>query len=84
MLPQCIAERLITLQTVPQSAALDIINTMDECMAQGVDIQPRILQTLLLLITNFATIHGQLLGHLPIIQLDSCIASLYRYPHLHL
>ncbi|KAL5513923.1 hypothetical protein ACEPAG_2684 [Sanghuangporus baumii] len=55
-------QRLIALHAVPQTAVPTIINTMDECMSQGVDIQLRILQTLLSLITNFPTIHGQLLG----------------------
>ncbi|KAL5521903.1 MON2 [Sanghuangporus sanghuang] len=55
-------QRLIALHAVPQKAVPTIINTMDECMSQGVDIQLRILQTLLSLITNFQTIHGQLLG----------------------
>ncbi|KAK7679003.1 hypothetical protein QCA50_017947 [Cerrena zonata] len=55
-------QRLIALKAVPQSAVPLIINTMSDCMNQGVDIQLRILQTLLSLITNFAAIHGDLLG----------------------
>ena len=55
-------QRLIALHAVPQTAVPTIVNTMNECMSQGVDIQLRILQTLLSLITNFPTIHGQLLG----------------------
>ncbi|KAI5120993.1 hypothetical protein M0805_000454 [Coniferiporia weirii] len=55
-------QRLIALKAVPQSAVPAIINTMNECMSQGVDIQLRILQTLLSLITNFPAIHGLLLG----------------------
>ncbi|THH10921.1 hypothetical protein EW145_g989 [Phellinidium pouzarii] len=55
-------QRLITLQAVPQSAVPDMISTMDECMSQGVDIQLRILQTLLSLITNFPAMHGPQLG----------------------
>ncbi|OJT09170.1 Protein MON2 -like protein [Trametes pubescens] len=35
---------------------------MGDCINQGVDIQLRILQTLLSLITNFPAVHGQLLG----------------------
>ncbi|KAI0773083.1 hypothetical protein BD413DRAFT_603507 [Trametes elegans] len=55
-------QRLIALKAVPQSAVPLIINTMGDCMNQGVDIQLRILQTLLSLITNFPAVHGQLLG----------------------
>ena len=55
-------QRLITLRAVSQPAVQNIINTMNDCMSQGVDIQLRILQTLLSLITNFTSIHGPLLG----------------------
>ncbi|THH26880.1 hypothetical protein EUX98_g7308 [Antrodiella citrinella] len=55
-------QRLIALKAVPQSAVPVIINTMSDCMNQGVDIQLRILQTLLSLITNFPEVHGDLLG----------------------
>ena len=55
-------QRLITLHAVPQSAVPTIISTMNECVVQGVDIQLRVLQTLLSLITNFPAIHGGLLG----------------------
>ncbi|KAI0795954.1 hypothetical protein C8Q75DRAFT_791099 [Abortiporus biennis] len=55
-------QRLIALKAVPQSAVPLIITTMTDCMNQGVDIQLRILQTLLSLITNFPAIHGDLLG----------------------
>ncbi|TCD65014.1 hypothetical protein EIP91_003335 [Steccherinum ochraceum] len=55
-------QRLIALKAVPHSAVPVIINTMSDCMNQGVDIQLRILQTLLSLITNFPAVHGDLLG----------------------
>ncbi|TBU23332.1 hypothetical protein BD311DRAFT_674190 [Dichomitus squalens] len=55
-------QRLIALKAVPHSAVPLIITTMADCMNQGVDIQLRILQTLLSLITNFPAVHGQLLG----------------------
>ncbi|KAH8105097.1 hypothetical protein BXZ70DRAFT_887449 [Cristinia sonorae] len=55
-------QRLIALKAVPHSAVPVIINTMGDCMNQGVDIQLRILQTLLSLITNFPAVHGNLLG----------------------
>lgn len=54
--------RLISLKAVPQSAVPPIVNIMGDCINQGVDIQLRILQTLLSLITNFPSVHGELLG----------------------
>ncbi|KAG1824868.1 uncharacterized protein BJ212DRAFT_1566454 [Suillus subaureus] len=55
-------QRLIALKAVPQSAVALIVSTMNDAMSQGVDIQLRILQTLVSLITNFPSIHGELLG----------------------
>ncbi|KIY49646.1 hypothetical protein FISHEDRAFT_40768 [Fistulina hepatica ATCC 64428] len=55
-------QRLIGLRAVPQSAVPLIIQTMNDSISQGVDIQLRILQTLLSLITNFPAVHGELLG----------------------
>lgn len=55
-------QRLISLKAVPQSAVPLIVTTMTDCVSQGVDIQLRILQTLLSLITNFPEVHGALLG----------------------
>ncbi|KAK2460493.1 hypothetical protein APHAL10511_007499 [Amanita phalloides] len=55
-------QRLIALKAVPHSAVPLIVSTMTDAMSQGVDIQLRILQTLVSLITNFAGIHGDLLG----------------------
>jgi hypothetical protein len=55
-------QRLISLRAVPLSAVPVIITTMNDCMSQGVDIQLKILQTLLSLITNFPSIHGQVLA----------------------
>lgn len=55
-------QRLISLKAVPQSAVPLIINTMNDAMSQGVDIQLRILQTLVSLVPNFPAIHGDLLG----------------------
>ena len=55
-------QRLIALKAVPQSAVPLIINTMSDAVSQGVDIQLRILQTLLSLVTNFPEVHGDLLG----------------------
>lgn len=55
-------QRLIALSAVPLSAVPKIVQTMGECMNQGVDIQLKILQTLLSLVTNFGRVHGELLG----------------------
>ncbi|KAJ7054837.1 hypothetical protein C8F01DRAFT_1161520 [Mycena amicta] len=55
-------QRLIALKAVPQSAVERIVNTMSDAMSQGVDIQLRLLQTLLSLVTNFPAVHGGLLG----------------------
>ncbi|TFK22523.1 hypothetical protein FA15DRAFT_757922 [Coprinopsis marcescibilis] len=55
-------QRLISLKAVPQSAVPLIISTMSDAMSQGVDIQLRILQTLVSLIPNFPKIHDELLG----------------------
>ena len=43
---------------------------MGDCINQGVDIQLRILQTLLSLITNFPSVHGELLGDVS--RIDWC------------
>jgi len=56
-------QRLIALRAVSLSAIPAIIQTMNDCISQGVDIQLKILQTLLSLITNFPTIHGRLLAN---------------------
>ncbi|KAG6888448.1 hypothetical protein C0992_008477 [Termitomyces sp. T32_za158] len=55
-------QRLIALKAVPHSAVPLMITTMSDAMSQGVDIQLRILQTLVSLIPNFPEIHGTLLG----------------------
>ncbi|KAG6901567.1 hypothetical protein C0995_010501 [Termitomyces sp. Mi166 len=55
-------QRLIALKAVPHSAVPLMITTMSDAMSQGVDIQLRILQTLVSLIPNFPDIHGALLG----------------------
>ncbi|KAF8656137.1 hypothetical protein AX16_002739 [Volvariella volvacea WC 439] len=55
-------QRLIALKAVPQSAVNAIIMTMSDAMSQGVDIQLRILQTLVSLIMNFPEIHAEQLG----------------------
>jgi hypothetical protein len=55
-------QRLIALKVVPQSAVALIVSTMNDIINQGADIELRILQTLVSLITNFPSIHGKLLG----------------------
>jgi len=55
-------QRLISLRAVPQSAVPHIVSIMSDAMSQGVDIQLRILQTLVSLIPNFPHIHGELLA----------------------
>ncbi|EJD40839.1 hypothetical protein AURDEDRAFT_115706 [Auricularia subglabra TFB-10046 SS5] len=55
-------QRLIGFKAVPQSAVPQVVATLTECASQGVDIQLRILQTILGLVTNFPSVHGDLLG----------------------
>ncbi|KAF8057511.1 hypothetical protein FPV67DRAFT_1527758 [Lyophyllum atratum] len=55
-------QRLIALKAIPHSAVPLITKTLSDAMSQGVDIQLRILQTLVSLIPNFPAIHGSLLG----------------------
>lgn len=56
-------QRLISLKAVPPHTVPSILATLREASTQGVDIQLRILQTLLSLITNFGDVlHGELLS----------------------
>ncbi|KAH9169937.1 hypothetical protein EDB89DRAFT_1853941 [Lactarius sanguifluus] len=55
-------QRLIALRAISLSSLPAVIQTINDCMTQGVDIQLKILQTLLSLITNFPAIHGRLLA----------------------
>jgi hypothetical protein len=55
-------QRLIALRAVPASTVPSIVTIMAECASGGVDIQLRILQTLLSLVTNFEQLHGAMLG----------------------
>jgi hypothetical protein len=48
-------QRLISLRAVSLSAVPSIIQTMNDCMSQGVDIQLKVLQTLLSLIPTSPT-----------------------------
>jgi Dimerisation and cyclophilin-binding domain of Mon2 len=73
-------QRLIALRAVSLSAIPAIIQTMNDCISQGVDIQLKILQTLLSLITNFPTIHGRLLANVRAFVLCSYFFSLTDGP----
>lgn len=55
-------QRLIALKVVPVRAVPQLIGIMADIIAQGVDIQLRILQVLSSLLTNFSEVHGDLLG----------------------
>lgn len=54
-------QQLTSLRSVSLSAAPDIIQTMNGCMSQGVDIQLKDLQTPQSLITNFSAVDSRLL-----------------------
>ncbi|KAF8501757.1 hypothetical protein F5888DRAFT_1267315 [Russula emetica] len=71
---------LAALRTISLSAIPAIIQTMNDCMSQGVDIQLKIPQTLLFLITNFLTIHGRLLANVRAFVLCSLFSSLTEGP----
>lgn len=55
-------QRLISMRAVPQTSVASIISVLADSISQGVDIQLKILQTLLSLLTNFPDIHDDLLG----------------------
>ncbi|KAG9095186.1 hypothetical protein FS749_010913 [Ceratobasidium sp. UAMH 11750] len=55
-------QRLISMRAVPQTSVSSIISVLGDSISQGVDIQLKILQTLLSLLTNFPDIHDDLLG----------------------
>ncbi|KAG9118878.1 hypothetical protein FRC07_006393, partial [Ceratobasidium sp. 392] len=55
-------QRLISMRAVPQTSVPSIISVLGDAISQGVDIQLKILQTLLSLLTNFPDIHDDLLG----------------------
>ncbi|EUC64796.1 MON2 peripheral membrane protein, putative, partial [Rhizoctonia solani AG-3 Rhs1AP] len=50
------------MRAVPQSSVPSIISVLSDSVSQGVDIQLKILQTLLSLLTNFPDIHDGLLA----------------------
>ncbi|KAH7341760.1 hypothetical protein B0J17DRAFT_647820 [Rhizoctonia solani] len=55
-------QRLISMRAVPPSSIPSIISILSDSVSQGVDIQLKILQTLLSLLTNFPDIHDGLLA----------------------
>jgi Mon2/Sec7/BIG1-like, dimerisation and cyclophilin-binding domain len=55
-------QRLVAMKAVPMSTVPHVVATLADCISQGVDVQLRILQTLLSLLTNFTGVHGPLLG----------------------
>ena len=59
-----------------RSRALFIIQTMNDCTLQGVDIHLKIFQTLLSLVTNFPTIHCRLPTNVRTYILCSLFSSL--------
>ncbi|KAG9008257.1 hypothetical protein FRB94_013617 [Tulasnella sp. JGI-2019a] len=50
------------MKAVPQSTTPTIVRIMGESLSQGVDIQLKVLQTLLSLLTNYTDVHDELLG----------------------
>lgn len=54
--------RLITLKAIATAAVPGVVATLSDCVSQGVDVQLRILQILLSLLTNYPSTHGDLLG----------------------
>ena len=53
-----ISFRVVSLSTVPA-----IFQAMNDYISQGADVELKILQTLLFLVTNFPAVHGQLLAN---------------------
>ena len=73
-----ISFRAASLSTVPA-----ILQTMNDCTSQGVDVELKVLQPLLSLVTNFPAVHGQLLANVRTsILLSSCPPSLVACPDL--
>jgi hypothetical protein len=68
--------RLITLKLVPVSSVQIVISTLSDCISQGVDVQLRILQILLSLLTNYPSTHGNLLGDVRVSYSQSIVSSL--------
>lgn len=86
-------QRLIGIRAVPGSMIPAIVSIMGDSLSQGVDIQLKVLQTLLSLLTNYPDVHDELLGDvsksepalLPELKLrlsgSSALLSAARLPH---
>ena len=73
----CSLQRLVSLRALSLFAVLAIVQTVNDSMSQGVDIQLKILQSLLSLITNFPAVHGRLLVNVRTsISLSYCTPSI--------
>ncbi|KAG9017683.1 hypothetical protein FRB90_000273 [Tulasnella sp. 427] len=55
-------QRLIGIRAVPGSMIPAIVSIMGDSLSQGVDIQLKVLQALLSLLTNYPDVHDELLG----------------------
>ena len=71
-------QRLIAFRVVSPSAipSTFIIQSISDCMSQGVDIQLKIFQTHLSVVTNFPAIHSKLLVNVRAFVLCSLFFSL--------
>ncbi|KAJ3765106.1 hypothetical protein FB446DRAFT_795385 [Lentinula raphanica] len=66
-------QRLISLKIALKSTVPEIIRTMSDAMNQGVDIQLKILQTLLGLIAKYLEVHDALLGDLVMVVMNKMV-----------
>ncbi|KAI8578525.1 hypothetical protein K450DRAFT_272753 [Umbelopsis ramanniana AG] len=55
-------QKLITFNAIPEQSVNAILKTLNDIMIHGVEIQLKILQTILPLLTNYHTIHGDVLA----------------------
>ncbi|RIA83990.1 hypothetical protein C1645_880206 [Glomus cerebriforme] len=55
-------QRLISHHAIPESSVKTVLKTLNDIMSQGVDIQLKILQTVPPLLSNYQTLHGELLA----------------------
>ncbi|GES88442.1 hypothetical protein RCL_jg5346.t1 [Rhizophagus clarus] len=55
-------QRLISHHAIPESSVRTVLKTLNDIMSQGVDIQLKILQTVPPLLSNYQTLHGDLLA----------------------
>ncbi|KAJ2961960.1 hypothetical protein NQZ79_g2896 [Umbelopsis isabellina] len=55
-------QRLITFHAIPEQSVNAILKTLNDIMIHGIEIQLKILQTILPLLTNYHNIHGDVLA----------------------